>query len=138
MRTLVLTIFAGWMIVFVLAGPVVAAPPTDGGPSQFFAPLNPTNWSWPKMPWSEEPARIKRKPANPMTKMNKSAKQGWQKTKKALDPSWMFKTEPKTEPKTQPMSNSSESGFFGRMMQPKEDPEKIKTVNDFLNQPQPR
>jgi hypothetical protein len=92
--------------------------------------------SMPKMPWSKEPARIKKKSPGMVDTMKASTKSGWNKTKRALDPTRLFNSEPKPAPK-KTTTQSSEDGFFGSMFKPKEDKE-IRTVNDFLSQPQPR
>jgi hypothetical protein len=139
-RATVLTILAYLLIQFSAVANCLAGPPLSGESSSPSIPtwMKPTEWSMPKMPsmpWSKEPARIKKKSPGIMTSMNESAKAGWSKTKRALDPTRMFGEGNK--PKSKPAATSSEPGFFGSMFQPKEEKE-IRTVNDFLSQPQPR
>ena len=88
------------------------------------------------MPWAGEPARIKKKAPSTMSKMNQSAKEGWNKTKRALDPTRMFKAKDDPSSSTQPMSNMSDRpSVMGGLFGPKPEPHEVRTVNDFLSQP---
>lgn|GEM_PF-1260101 len=141
MRTKVLTFFASLTIASMIAATSFAQPPMTGrseskGVGEWLAPLNPITWTMPKMPWAGEPARIKKKSPSTMSKVNQSAKEGWSKTKRALDPTRMFKSDNKPQTPTKPMSNQNENGFFSGLFKPREEPKEIRTVNDFLNQPQ--
>ena len=127
---------------FALAGPPFINDSSKG--SSWTSNLNPTNWSWPKPPWSGEPARIKKKSPGMMSSANQAAKNGWNKTKNALNPAKMFPSSSKSSSSSsssssQPSTISDESkpGFFGGMFS-KEEPKKINTVNDFLKQPMPQ
>lgn len=122
------------LAVIGIAGIAQAGPPTtaSGKSGGWLGPLNPTTWSWPSMPWSNEPPRIKKKSQGFMSDMNQSAKRGWTRTKQALDPSWML---PSDKPKS---SGSSDEGFFGSIFTSDREPKKIETVNEFLSQPHPR
>lgn len=143
MRTKVHTYFAALTIASLVASTALAGPPTTGassakGMGDWMAPLNPMTWSMPKMPWSSEPARIKKKAPSPMSKMGQSAKEGWSKTTNALHPTRMFKSDNPPKTATRPMSNQTDNGFFGNLFKPKEEPKEVRTVNDFLKQPQLR
>ncbi len=126
---------------FAIAGPPFINDSSNG--SSWTSNLNPANWKLPKPPWSSEPARIKKKSPGMMSSANQAAKNGWQKTKNALNPAKMFPSSSKSSSgsssSSQPSTISDESkpGFFGGMFS-KEEPKKINTVNDFLKQPMPQ
>ena len=140
MRTRVLALIVGLLFSFSSINISLAGPPMTGSSKDgngWSNKLNPTQWTLPplpKMPWTVEPARIKKKTPSVMTTMNKSAKNSWEKTTRALDPSRMFEGDSK--PKSQAKSTSN--GFLGGLFKPAEPPKEIHTVNDFLSQPQPR
>jgi hypothetical protein len=142
-RTKVLTFFAALTLASLIVTNALAGPPMTGdsaskGMGDWMAPLNPMTWSMPKMPWSSEPARIKKKSPSTMSKVTQSTKEGWSKTTHALNPARLFNSDSPPKPAPKPMSNQKETGFFGSLFGPKEEPKEIRTVNDFLNQPQLR
>jgi hypothetical protein len=146
-RTPVLTFFTGLVMVLTYPNIANSGPPMTGssGDSQWLGAMNPKTWSWPSMPsmpsmpWGEEPARIQKKPKSVVANMNRSAKSGWNKTKNALNPANLFETDAKARPKTTKSATSNaDDGFFGKLFKPEEKPKEIRTVNDFLSQPQPR
>jgi len=164
-RTHVLTFFFSLTLISMIASTSFAQPPmtSDGastGMGEWLAPLNPANWTMPQMPWAGEPARIKKKSGNAFSTANQSAKEGWSKTtgaakqgwskttgtakdgwsktKNALNPARLFNADSPGDTPTQPMSNQSQTGVFGNMFKPQEKDEGVRTVNDFLSQPQPR
>lgn len=151
MRTQVLTFFTGLialtLVAFSSSHVVFAGPPMTGsskssGDGSWLDSLNPKQWSlptMPAMPWSEERPRIQKKSKSIISNMNNSAKNGWAKTKNALDPRGLFEPDPKARTKvTKSSGKDSEEGFFGGLFEPEKKPKEIKTVNDFLSQPQPR
>ena len=148
MRTQVLTFFAGLTIFVAISSSnlAVAGPPMTGssksdGDTSWLDSLNPKQWSlptMPAMPWSAERPRIQKKSKSIISNMNSSAKNGWAKTKNALDPRGLFEPDPKARPKmTKSSGKDTEEGFFGGLFKPEEKPKEIKTVNDFLSQPHP-
>ena len=143
MRAHVLTFFTGMVVTLSFTSVAQSGPPMTGsshssGDSHWFGTLNPKQWSWPtmpSMPWAEEPARIQKKQKSFVANMNNSAKSGWAKTKHALDPTKLFESDPKRPKKS---SAKQSEGFFGGLFKPEEKPREIRTVNDFLSQPQPK
>lgn len=144
MRTSALKIVTGllfsvWLISDVHAGPPLTGAGKSAGQSTW-SKLNPTQWNWPSLPWSEEPPRIQKKTPSMMSSMNKTAKTGWEKTKRTLNPTRFFNSDSQTKSKPQSSrshSESSQGGFFSGIFK-SDEPKQIKTVNDFLSQPHPR
>jgi len=147
-RTRVLTFFASFAVLVATSSSnvAVAGPPMTGssksdGDSSWLDAVNPKQWSlptMPAMPWSEERPRIQKKSKSMISSMSSSAKNGWAKTKNALDPRGLFEADPKVKSKgTKSTGRDTEEGFFGGLFKPEEKPKEIKTVNDFLSQPHP-
>jgi len=134
MKASKLSLAVGMSVALFVASPAWGKPPTTKSNSQWY---NPAEWSWPSMPWSSEPARIKKKSPGVMTQMNQSAKRGWTKTKEVLDPSRMFVSDPKTSQSKQAKKAKSEPGFWDSLFGPEEVKED-NSVNSFLKAPMPK
>jgi hypothetical protein len=132
MKASKLSLAVGMLVAFVVASPALGKPPTTKSNSQWY---NPADWSWPSMPWSSEPARIKKKSPGVMTQMNQSAKRSWTKTKEVLDPSRMFVSDPK--PSASKQAKKSEPGFWDSLFGAEEVKED-NSVNSFLRAPMPK
>lgn len=146
MRTTVLTILTCLVLLLLDSNDCLSGPPLSGEGSGKASWMNPAEWSMPKlppmptmpkMPWSGEPARIKKKSPGVMDSMKGTAKSGWNKTKRALDPTRMFNSDAKPAPK-KTESKAADGGFFSGMFKSEKEDKEIRTVNDFLSQPQPR
>jgi len=117
----------------VLTTPALAEPPMTSGSSWFKAP----SWSMPTMPWSQ-PKPAKKKSPSMVSQVNKSTQQGWARTKRALDPSWMMPSSSKSS-KAAPTRKQSESGgLFSGWFGERSKKEDVSTVPDFLALPRPK
>jgi hypothetical protein len=91
-------------------------------------------WQSPKMPWSKSPTV--RSYDTPKTstwnQMSKTSKRWWNSTIALLDPY----PDPKPAINSPKAGKPSKSNWFPRMFQPKE-PEKARTVPEFLRQDRP-
>lgn len=120
----------------LIAGTTSAQPPMTSGSSWLKTP----NWSLPSMPWSQAKPPAKKKSPGMMSQINKSTQQSWNRTKRALDPSWMFPSDSKPN-KTSSVSRNKPAkqndGMFSGWFGGKEDKE-LNSVNDFLAQPRPQ
>lgn len=123
------------LVLLVPAEWCAAGPPRTSGDAQWY---NPASWQWPTMPWSQEPARIRKKSPSVLGQMNQSAKRGWVKTKETLSPSNLFTdSKPASAPRSKSKSQS-EPGFWSSLFGPSQPTREVRTVNDFLSQPHPR
>ncbi len=142
MRSVMLGGFAGLLIAFLSISAAQAGPPMTGSSQstggRLMSALNPTHWSWPSMPWTAEKPRIQKKTPSVMSSMNKSAKSGFAKTKRALDPTRMFSSSEKEQrPSSSSRSTQADGGYFSGLFK-SDEPTEIHTANDFLSLPRPR
>ena len=92
-------------------------------------------WQTPKMPWSKnQNFRSYSKPkTSTWNQMSRTSKRWWNKTTELLDPY----PDPKPPKYSPTPGKAPKSNWFTRMFQPKE-PEKPRTVPEFLRQESPK
>ena len=91
-------------------------------------------WQSPKMPWSQnQPPRSYQPKTSTWNQMSKTSKRWWNKTIALLDPY----PEPQSPKYSPTAGKASKPNWFTRMFQPKE-PEKPRTVPEFLSQESPK
>ena len=122
-------------LLLVFAATVAQAGPPMTAEAPWY---NPLQWSWPSPPWASEPPVVKKKSPSVLTRINRSARSGWNKTRRTLSPTRLFTGNAGSPQKSKPSAGQAEPGFWRSLLGGNRGQDDVHSVTDFLAQPRPQ